>query len=260
MGKSAWEKEWDSLIKKEEKYLKKHEIPRESKLNSLLADKVPDKLQGVLDAAFCKGFWLVFSKGSAVIEKTYSPEKGLEDYKIREFAARVKKDRRTLRAFSKTARGGNRVNVAISAVEGVGLGVLGIGVPDIPLFLGMILKSVYQIALAYGFGYETREGRYFILKLIETALEDGEAVREKNAAVDQLLYKGELEVDEDMLGEQVETTSQALSEELLYMKFIQGLPLVGVIGGAGDAICLKRVTDYASLKYQKRFLAGWKKR
>ena len=70
MGKSAWEKEWDSLIKKEEKYLKKHEIPRESKLNSLLADKVPDKLQGVLDAAFCKGFWLVFSKGSAVIEKT----------------------------------------------------------------------------------------------------------------------------------------------------------------------------------------------
>ena len=60
MGKSAWEKEWDSLIKKEEKYLKKHEIPRESKLNSLLADKVPDKLQGVLDAAFCKGFWLVF--------------------------------------------------------------------------------------------------------------------------------------------------------------------------------------------------------
>ena len=44
------------------------------------------------------------------------------------------------------------------------------------------------------------------------------------------------------------------------MKFIQGLPLVGVIGGAGDAICLKRVTDYASLKYQKRFLAGWKKR
>ena len=90
--------------------------------------------------------------------------------------------------------------------------------------------------------------------------DSGEAVREKNAAVDQLLYKGELEVDEDMLGEQVETTSQALSEELLYMKFIQGLPLVGVIGGAGDAICLKRVTDYASLKYQKRFLAGWKKR
>lgn len=38
----------------------------------------------------------------------------------------------------------------ISGVEGVGLGLLGIGLPDIPLFTAVILKSVYEIALSYG--------------------------------------------------------------------------------------------------------------
>lgn len=41
---------------------------------------------------------------------------------------------------------------------------------------------------------------------------------------------------------------------MLYLKFIQGIPVVGVAGGISDVIYQKKITDYAVLKYKRRFL------
>ena len=46
----------------------------------------------------------------------------------------------------------------------------------------------------------------------------------------------------------------ALAHALLLMKFLQKIPVVGVIGGASDFIYMERISDYAVLKYQRRFL------
>ena len=51
-----------------------------------------------------------------------------------------------MRTFKKGAAASSRKNLLLSTAEGVGLGVLGIGLPDIP-FTGMILKSIYEVAL-----------------------------------------------------------------------------------------------------------------
>ena len=53
---------------------------------------------------------------------------------------------------------------------------------------------------------------------------------------------------------QIEKTADSLSKELLYMKFLQGIPIVGALGGASDLIYLQRITEYANIKYKKRFL------
>ena len=45
-----------------------------------------------------------------------------------------------------------------------------------------------------------------------------------------------------------------MSKELLYMKFLQGIPVVGAVGGAYDVVYLKQITEYANLKYERRFL------
>lgn len=47
--------------------------------------------------------------------------------------------------------------------------------------------------------------------------------------------------------------------QILYMKFLQGIPVVGAVGGAYDAVYMKRITEYAELKYRHRYLAGRKK-
>ena len=54
------------------------------------------------------------------------------------------------------------------------------------------------------------------------------------------------------LDEIMEETAGILSRELLYMKFLQGIPIVGVVGGAFDLKYMKEITAYAELKYRKR--------
>ncbi len=68
--KSPKDKEWELLLKQEDKMLKKREDKKESQINKLLEDKVPEKLHTTLNAAFRKAFEIVFSKGSGIIEKT----------------------------------------------------------------------------------------------------------------------------------------------------------------------------------------------
>ena len=49
---------------------------------------------------------------------------------------------------------------------------------DIPLFTAVLLKSIYEIALSYGFTYETEEEQCFILRIIENAFLHGERLEQ----------------------------------------------------------------------------------
>ncbi len=49
-------------------------------------------------------------------------------------------------------------------------------------------------------------------------------------------------------------TSDLLSNTLLTAKFIQGLPLVGVIGGVVNPLMINKISKYARIKYKKRYL------
>ena len=250
---TPWEKEWRALEKREQQYLDKKKAKKISALNQLLEDKVPPNLQGRLDTAFSKAFGLVFEKGTGIIEKTYKKQQMEEDYQIHAFTAEVKKDRKSLRNFSKKANTSGNKNLLLSGVEGVGLGILGIGLPDIPLFTGMILKSIYEIALHYGYGYETEEEKYFILLLIRCALARERAWEKAKERMQAFLIEGQLPPCYDRELE-IQKTAEVLSQELLYMKFLQGLPVVGAVGGAYDAIYLNAILQYGKIVYKKRFL------
>lgn len=251
--KSTWEKEWNLLQKKEAKFLKSREEKKESKLNQMLATKVPAKLQKTLDTAFYKAFLLIFDKGTGIIEKTYRREEMEKTYKINEYADEIRQSKQSLRAFSKNAKSSKNVNMLLSGASGIGMGVLGIGLPDIPLFTGLVLKSIYEIALSYGYEYDSEQERYFILLLIQTAVSFGETLTALNEEVDRYILEEALpcEYSREV---QIQETAGSLSKELLYMKFLQGIPVVGIVGGACDAMYMKRITEYAELKYRHRFL------
>ncbi|WP_343083250.1 EcsC family protein [Blautia producta] len=251
--KSTLTAEMETVLKKEQAFLKRNEEKKGSFLDRTLEEKVPARLQETLDKAFEKAFGLIFEKGTDVIEKTYSREKIEHTYKVDAYAAGLLENKKTLRAFKKKAEAAGNKNLLLAGVEGVGLGILGIGLPDIPLFTGMILKSIYETALHYGFPYDTEEEKYFILLLIQAALSYGEKLEEINARADRFIMEQTLPHGYDSR-EQIKETSAVLSGELLYMKFLQGIPVAGVIGGAYDSVYLKRILDYAKLKYRKRFL------
>ncbi len=246
------EKEWGRVVNQELAYISKKSEKTDSKLNQLLEKKIPAGLQNTLDKAFSKAFQMVFEKGTGVIEKTYNKEEMKKAYQINEYAAKVHGNKKSLKVFSGRAKGAGAGNLLLSGAAGVGLGVLGIGLPDIALFTGFMLKGVYEIALNYGFDYEDEEEKKFLLLLIRGALNYGKELHsineELNFYMDYGAYAKARSVEES-----IRLAAGCLSKELLYMKFLQGIPVVGAVGGIYDAVYMKQIVEYAELKYRRRF-------
>ena len=270
---TAIAKEWKLLKRQEEALRRAAQKERMPKWKSALTDKVPKAVFDNLQKAFGKAFWVVFEKGTGIIEKTYDRDSIQEDCQVREFAFQVKASRKTLKKAQKDAGAGNLRNLAITSAEGIGLGILGIGLPDIVMFVGVLLKGVYEMALQYGYTYDSDEERYFILKLMETAVSRGDAWEAGNDEVDRLIEgrcRGERDDFRDMLSTggdsdsepewpekvraQISRTADAFAVDMVLLKFIQGLPVVGIVGGAGNPLYYSKVIKYAELKYRKRYL------
>lgn len=255
---SPLQKEWLKVEKQEQTYLQKRVSKTDSRLNQLLEKKIPTNLQSTLDTAFSKAFYLIFEKGTVVIEKTYKKEEMQKSYQINEFAAQVKRNKKSLKVFSRKASGVGTVNLLLSGVSGIGLGMLGIGIPDIALFTGLMLKGIYEIALNYGYDYEEEKEKKFILLLIRGALSYGAELKEINKELNFYMEKGSYN-REFPIDDYIRQAAGSLSKELLYMKFLQGIPIAGAIGGAYDVVYMKQIVTYAELKYRRRFYLKYSK-
>lgn len=252
--KTPAQKEWEAFLKREKKKLGRYGSPRESFWEKRLASLVPDGLSSKLEEAFCKAFQVTLQEGTGLIEKTYSKE-------------RLMPTRKHIREHTKSARKQAELATAAAGVQGAGLGLLGIGLPDIPLFLASLLRSLYTLCLSYGIDYRKSGEQELLLEMIELSLYQGEDFFSRDAALNRKLYalaakdgekaqtleKG-IPARQKPSPEAVRRASKALSRELLYLKFLQGIPLAGVIGGVYDSIYMGRITKYASLKMERRHL------
>ena len=220
-----------------------------------LEEKVPEKVIDGLQKAFAKAFYLIFEKGVGVIEKTYDKQTLEKKFLIRDYAFELMGGSKEIRRL-KTDAAGKRAAVTLgSAVEGIGLGVLGIGMPDIVIWLGILLRSIYETALEYGYNYESLEEKFFILKVMEASMQSGEAWISVNEDVDAYLCQNaHVILTEKELEEQIGKTASAFATDMLVMKFIQGIPIVGMIGGGANPIYYQKVMRYVQLKYRKRYL------
>lgn len=142
-----------------------------------------------------------------------------KDYKVNLYADEIHGTRKSLRKFKTNANKSGNTNLLLSGVSGIGMGILGIGIPDIPIFTGMILKNIYEIALHYGFDYESETEKYFILQLIEGAVSYGDHFIAIENQLENFIHTPQL--------------SEGYSQS-------------------------EQISEYAKIKYQKRFLLEYK--
>lgn len=218
-----------------------------------LEAKIPEKVLVNLQNVFRKAFEIIFDKGTGIIEKTYKKEEIQKDFLVRDYAIDLELNRKDLVMLNASSELSSLVSLAVSTAEGVGLGMLGIGLPDIVLFVSLILRGCYETALRYGFSYDTPEERYFILAVLEGSMLKNEMWDTCNDLVNGMMVSLPVPTEEEMK-EQVRHTSDAFALELLLAKFIQGLPVVGVVGGLVNPLYYRRVLNYVKLKYRKRYL------
>lgn len=249
------EKNLKRIARKEDAFLQKNGGEVWKPVTGKLEEKIPPGVYEKLQKAFYLGFKTVFEKGNIIIERTYDREEMQIHHRVYDETAHLVNARKGLRGLNRLAERSNLRNLGLTAIEGSGLGLLGIGLPDIPIFIGVVLKSIYEIALSYGYDYRQEDERYFILKLMEAALAPQETCREANERIDRLIgyyVRGvPLGYDPD---EQLRNTADAFAADMLCLKFIQGLPLIGIVGGATNVLYCRKISAYAQLKYQKRYL------
>ena len=123
-----------SAIEKAESRLQKKSKATTTPYLGVIESKIPDGMNNTLQISFAKAFEIIFKHGIGIIEKTYSKEELAANYDIQNYAIDKKGNRRELRRLKKSAAKSNFINMSITTVEGIGLGALGIGLPDIVLF------------------------------------------------------------------------------------------------------------------------------
>ncbi|WP_160685192.1 EcsC family protein [Clostridium sp. C2-6-12] len=249
----------EKLRRREEKFFDKKENEFIQSKIAVIKNKIeeyfPSKVMGTFDKAFEKGFYYVFEKGSIIIEKSYNLEKLKNEADINEYILSKQISNKNLNRFDKTARKGIWVNKGLTTTEGTALGVLGIGLPDIPVFIGVILKTIYEICLNYGFKYDSDEEKAFILNIICASV---------NKTPQKILYSNEIDrigynidngfKNEIDINQLIKETSRNLSESMMFAKVIQGMPIVGAYGGISNYMTIRDISEVATIKYKKRML------
>ena len=250
----ALQKELRAVEKQEKKLQQAFVKAKAPAWKNALGDKIPQKVYTGLESTFCKGFSLVFNRGRVVIEKSYNKENLKNDHTIRDFAVQVKGGRKELKALHKSAKKADSVNMVVTTAECLALGALGIGMPDIVLFISTLLKGVYETVLNYGYDYDSPEEQYIMLNMMAASLITGEERIEWDEMVDGLIAEPPDKVARDVVEEQIRETAAVFAMDMLLLKFIQGLPVIGFLGGLGNPIYYNRVLKYVQLKYRKRYL------
>lgn len=247
-------REFAALQRQESRLMRAAVKAKPAGWKTLLEQKVPEKVYTGLNSAFCKGFALVFRHGRKIIELTYKKEKLEQKHTIRNDGFQQQGKRKDIRMLQKNARSANSLNVAVTTLEGMGLGALGIGMPDIVLFLTTVLRGVYETALHYGFQYESRFEQVLILKMMAASLSTGDDWFHRNREVNDWLRLDSREITQEELEKQIQETSRIFAVDMLVLKFIQGLPVVGILGGAANPLYYNRILRYVQLKYRRRYL------
>ena len=252
-------KQLEKVSKKENKILDKKEVnfisDKVSPIQEKIENKIPKKLQQTLENAFESGFKLVFEKGIGIIEKSYSKEAKHTTFDINHYTLLKQTTNKNIKKLDRSAQKSIWANQLMTTVEGGLLGALGIGLPDIPLVIGMILKNIYEISLSYGFDYTEDKEKLYILYLICVGVTKGELQAEYSKYLDDIVKPNTL-LDQTTYNIEavIKETAHRLAEAMLMAKFIQGLPVVGVVGGISNYMIMKDISKMAQVKYKKRYL------
>ena len=252
--KQLLRKERFSVEREDDKYLRAETKKRG--ISEKIRSKVPKKALDALEGAFEKGFIYLLKKGGPILEKIGGMDKAKkEGEKYRASLERMVHPA-TLKALDQAA--GSRVTSAKLTVtaEGLGLGAAGIGLPDIPIFLAMLLKTCYEIGASYGYDYKDESERSFTLAILKYAFSSGEAQKQFGKECDQLGRDIDNDewIDTEINEENLKEVSEVLSTNMLIGKFIQGQAFVGVVGGIQNYQLMHKVATAAKIKYKKRFL------
>ena len=239
----------------EDPFWKKAVSKTTGSVKAKIEDKIPEKLEDTLNKAFTAAFKMVFQEGKVLIKKTYNEETLKSEYADKRVGVQTKGDRSLIKKLRRPAEKRYFKSLGVAATEGVGLGLLGIGLPDIPILIGNMIRTCTVSAQSHGLDTDRKDEQVYMLMMIRlAAMPVGEraAVNRQLDALGDAIDSGK-EIFLDLEAEMKET-SERLSMTLLFSRFVMGLPVVGVAGGLYNPVIVSQLHQLAEVKYEARLL------
>jgi hypothetical protein len=152
-----------------------------------------------------------------------------------------------------TAMGKNRSHAATvqGATTGVG-GILTLAI-DIPAVLGLSLKTLQDIAVAYGYNPKEKKERIFIVKCLQLASAD--VVGKKSILQDLDNYDQRIESHRNMLSQLQGWREVVYSyrDSFGWKKLLQMVPIAGILFGAlTNRAVISELAETGNMLYKKR--------
>lgn len=97
------------------------------------------------------------------------------------------------------------------------MGALGIGLPDVPIFLAAVFKTLFEISLSFGYPYDTKQEQTYQMLLICAAV--GEEAERKQAAVDANIVAQQIRMGAGICSVSFEEAKQRASKALWQCRF-----------------------------------------
>lgn len=239
----------------EDPFWKKAVSKTTGSVKAKIEDKIPEKLEDTLNKAFTAAFKMVFQEGKVLIKKTYNEETLKSEYADKRVGVQTKGDRSLIKKLRRPAEKRYFKSLGVAATEGVGLGLLGIGLPDIPILIGNMIRTCTVSAQSHGLDTDRKDEQVYMLMMIRLAampVEERTAVNRQLDALGDAIDSGK-EIFLDLEAEMQET-SERLSMTLLFSRFVMGLPVVGVAGGLYNPVIVSQLHQLAEVKYEARLL------
>ena len=239
----------------EDPFWKKAVSKTTGSVKAKIEDKIPEKLEDTLNKAFTAAFKMVFQEGKILIKKTYNEETLKSEYADKRVGVQTKGDRSLIKKLRRPAEKRYFKSLGVAATEGVGLGLLGIGLPDIPILIGNMIRTCTVSAQSHGLDTDRKDEQVYMLMMIRLAampVEERAAVNRQLDALGDAIDSGK-EIFLDLEAEMKET-SERLSMTLLFSRFVMGLPVVGVAGGLYNPVIVSQLHQLAEVKYEARLL------
>ena len=254
------DKQLNTIILKENNFINKKSIElfssNSNNISKFVEQKIPKKAFIVAEATFETSFDLIFDDGNKILEKTYSKDKILAEYEKRKNKFNSCPKNSNLKYFDKSIKFSNKINTTLTGLKSTALGILGIGMPDIPVFIAEIIRVVYQTALKYGYNYDSDLEKMFILSIIGFSLGDIEEKKYYSDLCDRIassIFENSNDLDLD-LKDIKSKISKIMVKKICSVKFIQGMFVIGIFSSISNMSIINNISVASYIKYKKRFL------
>lgn len=222
-----------------------------------MTDALPDAHRKLLCGAFAESLRVLLDPSRRLIERMIDAEELEQTYHRLDRLVDQDSSYRALEALDREVARVQRGELSLAALEGGGLGTLGIGSPEAAVLAALMLRSVLETGAVYGVNIShpwEQELALMILSAVFARSQDAGSEQRQLMAVLRRLGEGSPpDIDREP---RIQLAAQRMADSMSLQKFVQGIPVFGISGMFFNTAAVVRLNTLSRCVYKQRYLSA----